>query len=276
MDKDLKISDCQLMFGDCIERMKEISDGSVDLTVTSPPYDCLRTYNGNIAQWSFEKFQAIAKELYRVTKQGGVVVWVVGDATIKGSETGTSFRQALYFMDCGFNVHDTMIYQKNSYPFPPVNRYYQQFEYMFVFSKGAPKTANIQTQKTVWKKDSKEISTTRQSNGTVREMKYEKGKEERKMDNVWAINTGYMRSTKDKIAYKHPAIFPEELCERHILSWSNDGEVVLDCFMGSGTTGKMSILNGRKFIGIELDEKYYDISCKRIKDAIKEKKQSLF
>ena len=276
MDKDLKLDDCQLMFGDCLERMKEISDGSVDLTVTSPPYDCLRTYNGNIAQWSFEKFQAIAKELYRVTKQGGVVVWVVGDATIKGSETGTSFRQALYFMDCGFNVHDTMIYQKNSYPFPPVNRYYQQFEYMFVFSKGAPKTANIQTQKTVWKKDSKEISTTRQSNGTVREMKYEKGKEERKMDNVWAINTGYMRSTKDKIAYKHPAIFPEELCERHILSWSNDGEVVLDCFMGSGTTGKMSILNGRKFIGIELDEKYYDISCKRIKDAIKEKKQSLF
>ena len=128
--------------GDCLEIMKNILDGSIDLTVTSPPYDNLRTYNGNIAQWSFEKFQDIAKELYRVTADGGVVVWVVGDATIKGSETGTSFRQALWFKDCGFKLHDTMIYKKINYVPLTHNRYEQEFEYMFVFSKGKPKTFN--------------------------------------------------------------------------------------------------------------------------------------
>ena len=131
-----------LYHGDCLEIMKEIPDGSVDLTVTSPPYDNLRTYNGNISQWSFAKFQGIAKELYRVTKQGGVVVWVVGDATVKGSETGTSFRQALYFKEIGFNLHDTMIYRKLN-PIPLThNRYEQAFEYMFILSKGKPNTFN--------------------------------------------------------------------------------------------------------------------------------------
>lgn len=172
--------------GDCLEVLRQkIANDSIDLTVTSPPYDNLRTYNG----FSFD-FEGIARELYRVTKQGGIVVWVVGDATVKGSETGTSFRQALYFMECGFRLHDTMIYQKNSYPFPPSNRYYQQFEYMFVFSKGAPKTANLQRVKTTWQKKSSEVSTTRLKDGTTAEMKYEKGKDTRVMDNVWVVIRG--------------------------------------------------------------------------------------
>jgi site-specific DNA-methyltransferase (adenine-specific) len=248
-----------LRLGDCLEVMKSLPDASIDLTVTSPPYDNLRTYNG----YSFD-FEGIAKELYRVTKDGGVVVWVVGDATINGSETGTSFKQALYFKDIGFNLHDTMIYQKNSYPFPPSNRYYQQFEYMFVLSKGIPKTTNIQTQKTIWKKDTKEISTTRNFDGSVSSMKYAKGKDERKMDNIWLINTGYMRTTKDKIAYQHPAIFPEELVNRHILSWSNEGDTVLDCFLGSGTTGKVAKQLSRQFIGIEISPEYLEIAKNRI------------
>jgi site-specific DNA-methyltransferase (adenine-specific) len=239
--------------------MKSLPDASIDLTVTSPPYDNLRIYNG----YSFD-FEGIAKELYRVTKDGGVVVWVVGDATINGSETGTSFKQALYFKEIGFNLHDTMIYQKNSYPFPPSNRYYQQFEYMFVLSKGIPKTTNIQTQKTIWKKNTKEISTTRNSDGSVSSMKYAKGKDERKMDNIWLINTGYMRTTKDKIAYQHPAIFPEELVNKHILSWSNEGDTVLDCFLGSGTTGKVAKQLNRQFIGIEISPEYLEIAKNRI------------
>jgi site-specific DNA-methyltransferase (adenine-specific) len=239
--------------------MKILPGNSIDLTVTSPPYDNLRNYNG----YSFD-FEGIAKELYRVTKDGGVVVWVIGDATINGSETGTSFKQALYFKEIGFNLHDTMIYQKNSYPFPPSNRYYQQFEYMFVLSKGNPKTTNIQTQKTIWKKDTKEISTTRNSDGSVSSMKYAKGKDERKMDNIWLINTGYMRTTKDKIAYQHPAIFPEELVNRHILSWSNEGDTVFDCFLGSGTTGKVAKQLGRKFISIEISQDYLTIAKERI------------
>ena len=255
-----------LWHGDCLELMKNIPDGSVDLTVTSPPYDNLRTYNG--FSWNFEE---TAKELYRITKSGGVVVWIVGDSyDKKGSETLTSFKQALFFKDLGFNVHDTMIYQKNSYPFPPSNRYYQQFEYMFVLSKGKPKTTNLLKQKTKWRKDTSQVSTCRNADGSTSAMKYEKGKEDRILDNVWLINTGYMRTTKDKFAYKHPAMFPEELCEKHILSWSNEGDIIFDCFMGSGTTGKMAVLNNRRFIGIELDEGYFNIAKERIEKAIKE------
>ena len=252
-----------LWHGDCLELMKNIPDGSVDLTVTSPPYDNLRTYNG--FSWDFEN---TARELLRITKNGGVVVWIVGDSyDKKGSETLTSFKQALFFKEIGFNVHDTMIYQKNSYPFPPSNRYYQQFEYMFVLSKGKPKTANLLRQKTKWRKDTNQVSTCRNADGSTSAMKYEKGKEDRILDNVWLINTGYMRTTKDKFAYKHPAMFPEELCEKHILSWSNEGDIIFDCFMGSGTTGKMAVLNNRRFIGIELDEEYFNIAKKRIEEA---------
>ena len=246
--------------GDCIELMKNIPNNFIDLTVTSPPYDNLRNYKG----YNFN-FEDVAQELFRITKNGGVVVWVVGDGhDKKGSETLTSFKQALYFKEIGFNLHDTMIYQKNSYPFPPSNRYYQQFEYMFVISKNKPKTTNIQTQKTIWKKDTNQLSTTRQKDGTTKEMKYKKGNEERKMDNVWNINTGYMRSTKDKFAYKHPAMFPEELVERHILSWSNKEDIILDPMCGSGTTCKMSKLLNRNYIGIDISQEYVDISNQRI------------
>ena len=256
----------ELHNGNCLEVMKTITDNSIDLTVTSPPYDNLRSYNGNNEVWNEQVWKNVIAELYRVTKKGGVVVWVVGDATIKGSETGTSFKQALWAMDCGFNLHDTMIYQKNSYPFPPVNRYYQQFEYMFVFSKGKPKTYNIQTQPTneKWRNKQNTSASQRLSDGSTKKLEYETGKKERKMDNVWLLNTGYMRSTTCKIAYEHPAIFPDELAKRHILSWSNEGDTVLDCFMGSGTTGAMAIETGRKFIGIELDKHYFDIASKRI------------
>ena len=254
----------ELWHGDCLELMKNIPDGAVDLTVTSPPYDNLRTYNG--FSWDFEN---TARELLRITKNGGVIVWIVGDSyDKKGSETLTSFKQALFFKEIGFNVHDTMIYQKNSYPFPPSNRYYQQFEYMFVLSKGKPKTANLLRQKTKWRKDTNQVSTCRNADGSTSAMKYEKGKEDRILDNVWLINTGYMRTTKDKFAYKHPAMFPEELCEKHILSWSNEGDIIFDCFMGSGTTGKMAVLNNRRFIGIELDEGYFNIAKKRIEEAV--------
>lgn len=247
--------------GDCLEVMKTLEEKSIDLTVTSPPYDNLRTYNG----YTFD-FEGIAKELYRVTKDGGVVVWVVGDATIKGSETGTSFKQALYFKEIGFNLHDTMIYQKNSYPFPPSNRYYQQFEYMFVFSKGTPKTTNIQRCDTDprWRNKKNTSSSQRKEDGTTEKLKYEVGKDTRKMDNVWKLNTGYMKGTPDKIAFEHPATFPDMLAERHILSWSNEGDIVLDPMAGSGTTLKMAKKNNRNYIGIEISQEYIDIINKRL------------
>lgn len=257
----------QLYNGDCLELMKQIPDGSVDLTVTSPPYDNLRTYNGNIDQWNFDKFKEIAKQLYRVTANGGVVVWIVADATIKGSETGTSFRQALYFMDCGFNLHDTMVWYKGSCPFPDKTRYYQSFEYMFVFGKGKLNVSNlIEDRKNKWS-GTKAHGTERRKDGKTVPLSAVKLKNNRVVKdygarfNVWEISPERNNKTS------HPAVFPEQLAKDHIISWSNEGDVVLDCFMGSGTTGKMAVLNNRNFIGIELDKGYFDIAEKRIKEA---------
>lgn len=264
---------------DCLEGMKLLPNECIDLTVTSPPYDNLRTYNGNIEQWNFEKFQAIAKELYRVTKQGGVVVWIVADATINGSETGTSFRQALYFKEVGFNLHDTMIYEKTS-PYPANVRYQQDFEYMFVFSKGKPNTFNpIHTLKTL--REIKKIlrGSYDRSTGTYRSIsgeterldeaglkRLEKASKNitKVMSNVWKCEAGYQKSTTDEIAYKHPAIFPEQLAQDHILSWSNSGDIVFDPFLGSGTTAKMALLNNRNFIGFEISKEYCEIAEQRI------------
>jgi len=261
-----------IALGDCVELMKEIPDDFIDLTVTSPPYDNLRDYNNEVT-WNFEKFKEVAKELFRITKPGGVVVWVVGDATIKGSETGTSFRQALFFKDCGFNLHDTMIYQKDTCPFPETNRYYPAFEYMFIFSKGKPKTANLIADKPNKTHGAKIAGTQRNSDGTLRQLSAVKNKTNRRIKqfgvrtNVWLYQVGKWKVTKDKYAYKHPAMFPEQLAEDHIISWSNPGDIVFDPFLGSGTTAKMAVLNDRKYIGFEISKKYFDIACQRLDDV---------
>ena len=251
---------------DCLEGMKRIPDGFVDLTVTSPPYDNLRTYNGNIEQWSFEKFQGIAKELYRVTKQGGVVVWVVGDATIKGSETGSSFKQALYFKEIGFNLHDTMIYEKNGTGACGSNNcYWQTFEYMFVFTKGKIKTVHrLDNGKPRTKGGIKTGRITKDGIQKVEKRSDAEGKLQLR-SNIWRYNVGFT-SGDDKTG--HPAVFPELLAQDHILSWSNEGDVVFDPFMGSGTTAKMALLNNRNFIGFELDKHYCDIANERIRKAL--------
>jgi site-specific DNA-methyltransferase (adenine-specific) len=253
----------QLHLGDCLEFMRCLPDGCIDLTVTSPPYDNLRLYKG----YSFD-FEPIARELYRITKPGGVVVWVVADSVQNGGETLTSMRQALYFVDeCGFRMHDTMAYVKDGMPFADTTRYYQVFEYMFVLSNGAPKTHKLLRTRTI--NVDKSSSTQRLPNGNTRKMQYELGKETRVMGNVWEFGTGYMKTTKDVQAFKHPAMFPELLADRHILTWSNPGDTVFDPFTGAGTTGKMAIRNGRNFIGCEISEEYVAIAERRISDAEK-------
>jgi site-specific DNA-methyltransferase (adenine-specific) len=266
----------KLIQGDCLVEMTSIPDNSIDLTITSPPYDNLRTYGGVIDGWSFEKFQGIARELYRITKDGGVVVWVVADATIKGSETGTSFKQALYFMECGFNLHDTMIWQKASYVPLTHNRYEQEFEYMFVFSRGKVQTFNP------IKVECKYAGTTTWGDASFHKTN-DSGliKVGKKVVNDTKIKGNVFRYDTAKASRKgeyggHPAPFPEALANDHILSWSNAGDTVFDPFTGSGTTGKMAILNNRNFIGIELNEEYFKIAEKRINDAIVEKESKLF
>ena len=258
--KTMLLEENSINCGDSVQVMRNnIPDESIDMVITSPPYDNLRDYKG----YDFD-YKSMLNEIYRVLKQGGVCVWVVGDSVVNGSETGTSFKHALYGLDIGFKLHDTMIYKKNSYPFPDQTRYYQVFEYMFVFSKGRPKTANILKQKTKWKKKDDEISTFRGRDGNTYEMKYNKGLDLRNKDNVWVIDTGYMRSTSDILAYQHPAIFPEQLAKDHILTWSNKGDIVLDPMCGSGTSCKMAKETGRKFIGIDIGKEYCDIAKERI------------
>jgi DNA modification methylase len=255
--------------GDCLEVMATLPSETIDLTVTSPPYDNLRTYNGTLSDWTEDKWKAIIAELYRLTKQGGVVVWVVGDATIKGSESGTSFRQALHAMSCGFNLHDTMIYNKEG---PPLshNRYEQKFEFMFVWSKGRPTTFNGLRDKSTHAGESRAGKRMRQDGDGLSDRSAKGVVADTKLrGNVWVIHAG-RGGTMDAIANLHPAIYPEALARDHILSWSNEGETVFDPFLGSGTTGKMAIQNGRKFIGIERDPAYFEIARNRIEAATPE------
>ena len=248
---------------DCLDIMKEMPNESIDLTVSSPPYDELRKYKG----YNFN-FKAIAKQLFRVIKNGGVVVWVVGDTVINGSETGTSFKQALYFKKIGFNLWDTMIYMKNGSQYPEKMRYYQCFEYMFVFSKGKPKTINlIKDRKNKWQGSWGKRSV-RKKDGSLEQKDKVPYQEYGIRYNVWKINTGYGFSTKDKIAYEHPAIFPDKLAEDHIRSWSNEGDIVLDPMCGSGTVCKATRYLNRKFIGIEIAKEYCEIIGKRLKQRI--------
>ncbi len=250
--------------GDCVDVMRTFPEGVIDLTVTSPPYDNLRTYKG----YDFN-FEEIAKELYRVTKQGGVVVWIVGDATINGSETGTSFKQALYFKEIGFNLHDTMIWNKGSFAFPSKNRYHQVFEYMFIFSKSKPNTLNpIKDRKNLYLGD--RGASGRNKDGIRNTGKSTVREEYGKRFNIWNYPIGGRHCTKDKIAYKHPAIFPEALAQDHILSWSNPGDIVLDPMCGSGTTCKMAKLNGRNYIGIDIAEEYVELARRRVEEVSEE------
>jgi len=250
----------KIICGDNVEVLRGFPENSIDLTVTSPPYDDLREYNS--FSWDFE---TLAKQLYRVTKDGGVVVWVIGDQTKDGSETGTSFRQALYFIECGFNLHDTMIYDKNGFRFPFHNKYHQVFEYMFILSKGSLATFNpIEDRRAEWSDNHTGGITKREADGSTSFRKGRKADAGRlgKRYNIWRYAGGNQRG--DLIARNHPAVFPEALAKDHILSWSNPGDLVLDPFIGSGTTAKMAKELGRHFIGIDISPEYCALAERRI------------
>ena len=246
---------------DCVELMSRIPEGFVDLTVTSPPYDSLRKYEG----FSFD-VDAVIDGLYRITKEGGVVVWVVGDATLDWCESCTSFKQALKFVERGWKLHDTMIYNKTCPTWNVTSRRYRHdFEYMFVFSKGRPKTFNPICDVKVKNKRPRYGTGHRTVKATPEFWTPKKDFTVR--GNVWRYSVGFCASTTDKVAFEHPAIFPEELAQDHILSWSNEGDMVFDPFMGSGTTAKMCLLNGRRCIGAELSMRYCEISVQRLTDS---------
>lgn len=246
----------------CLDTMLSMDDNYVDLIITSPPYDNMRKYSGN----TFNQFEKIAQELYRIIAIGGVVVWIVGDQTIKSNETGTSFRQALYFKEVGFNLFDTMIYQKKPRGAVGNNKgYWQTFEYMFILSKGTPKTINLlMDRKNKGARDG-DTSKKRMFDGTMQTVKRKGYAKMGRRTNIWEYLTGKGHSASDKIAYSHPAIFPEKLVKDHILSWSNKENLVYDPFMGSGTVAKCCELLNRKWIGSEICKEYCGIAKERIR-----------
>jgi site-specific DNA-methyltransferase (adenine-specific) len=252
----------KLHIANSIDFMKNyMKDSMVDLTVTSPPYDNLRNYNG----YKFN-FKEMACELFRVTKKGGIVVWVVGDKIKNGNKSLTSFKHALYFQEIGFNVHDVMIYAKKNTPFMRSNAYTNGYEYMFVLCKGSPKTFNPLKEPTV--RSGMEMlvhnkGADAKNNKILKELKREKTK-----SNIWYYAVGLGGSTRDKKAFKHPAIYPEKLAQDHILSWSNEEDIVFDPMCGSGTTCKMAVLNNRKYIGVDISEEYIKIAQERTKNIL--------
>ncbi len=250
----------EIVCGNAVDVMKQIEDGIIDLTITSPPYDNLRNYDG----YEFP-FNHMVEQLYRITKDGGIIVWVISDATINGSETGTSFRQALKFIENGFNLHDTMIFRKKN-PIPQIyrKRYNNEFEYMFVFSKGTVKIHNpimvdclhagLELGSTTYKNYSK--------NDQKREKLANPVKDKKIKGNIWEYVVG--KNKEDQEAKEHPAPFPCKLAEDHILSWSNPGDIVLDPMCGSGTVCKVAIEQGWRFIGIDISERYCELARKRV------------
>ena len=250
---------------DCCNIMKLMREQgvTVDLTVTSPPYDTLRSYN-NSSVWNFDKFKEVASLLYDVTADGGVVVWVVGDQVIDGSESGTSFKQALYFMECGFKLHDTMIYEKNSSAFPArrgSKRYTQIFEYMFVFVKGKIHDCNLLCDKpNKWARHTNWGNNTQyDKDGNLKQTNNIKPVPDFSMrNNIWKYSVGFNGKTG------HPAVFPQQLATDHILSWSLEDMVVFDPFLGSGTTALSAIRTNRRFIGCEIDETYFKTAHERV------------
>lgn len=253
----------RIVHADCLSILPALENRCIDLTVTSPPYDNLREYQG----YRFDP-NAIAQELHRVTKEGGVVVWITGDATIDGSETGTSFRHALCFLEAGFNLHDTMIFRKKN-PIPQIyrKRYTNEFEYMFVFSKGQVKTHNpimvdclhagLQLNGTTYKNYSKGEQTRKKLANPVKDKKM-KG-------NIWDYVVG--KNKEDQEAKAHPAPFPCKLAEDHISSWSNEGDIILDPMCGSGTTCKVAKQLRRNYIGIDISQEYCQLAQLRVDNA---------
>jgi DNA modification methylase len=244
--------------GDCVKFMNYLQPNSIDLTVTSPPYDELRNYNG----YHFD-FEGIAQGLFRITKKGGVVIWVVGDKIKNGNRSLTSFKQALYFQLLGFNVHDVMIYKKKNTPFMRTNAYTNCYEFMFVLSKGSPKTFNPLKVKTA--RQGHEMMPFNKGADGINRKTLGELKPEKTNINIWEYATGLGGTTRDKVAFKHPAVYPEKLAEDHILSWTNPGDMVFDPMCGSGTTCKMALQNNRHYVGCDISEDYVDITRQRLK-----------
>ena len=262
-----------LHLGDCADVLPRLNV-SPALILTSPPYDALRDYGG----YGFG-FARVAEAIVGVMPDGGYLVWVVSDATKDGSETGTSYRQVLGFMERGLKLHDTMIYQRALPRYIKGEpRYANTFEFMFVFVKGLSRvfhpicdSPNVYAGKTV-----KRSAQMREEDGSRTTTNTHYGEPMKvathsKRSNIWRYATGHGQSAPDMpSAHEHPAIFPLALARDHIRSWTNPGDLVLDPMAGSGTTLRAAKDLGRRFVGVEIHQPYWDLARKRLAQEVME------
>lgn len=244
---------------DCRNQLRYIA---ADLCVTSPPYDSLRDYEG--IEWDHKVFMQIARRLRQSVSN---IVWIVGDASIDGGESGSSFKQALYFIKLGYKLHDTMIWQKRGFSMPSHTRYHQIFEYMFVFRRGEIPFSPIKDVKNITGgKTTLGKNTFRMKNGEMTERARRPAAEWGMRNNIWKTNTtGQEQPCK---TLEHPATFPYKLAHDHIVSWSNQGDMIVDPFMGSGTTLRAAKDLRRTAIGIEISEKYCEIAARKMQQEV--------
>jgi len=249
-----------IIHGLCVEVMTVWTAEIVNLVHTSPPYDALRHYHG----YKFD-VKGVAEQLYRVLKPGGLVVWIVADQTIKGSKTGSSHRHALAFRDCGFRLHSEMIYEKNGIRYPDKVRYYDCFEYMFVFSKGRPKTVNLIRDRENSTAGQTQSWTERKRDGSLAKRAKKKiAAPFGVRRNIWSYYTAPQHIAPDNLWRSHPAVFPLQLAEDHIISWTRPGDIVLDPLCGSGQTLLAALINDRHYIGIDCSAEYCRLARERL------------
>lgn len=249
----------EIYHGDCREILPSLP--KVDLVVTSPPYGSVRDY----VRYEGVDTLAVLAELACMLIEGGVIVWNTADQVTEGSETGQSFREALHVMSQGLRLHDTMIYCREGVNFPDANRYHPAFEYMFVFSKGAPRCFNgIRDRKNKWGGTTVH-GTQRERDGrmTVPSQNGSLIPDIGLRLNWWILKPASTEPTLD-----HPARMPISMAQAHVQSWCNAGDLVLDPFMGSGTTLRAAKDLGRKAIGIEICEAYCEIAANRLRQEV--------
>ncbi len=261
--RNKQITENKIILSDCRDGMAALSNECIPFTLTSPPYDGLRTYDG-LADWNF---MDVAKELYRITMQGGVVVWVVQEQIIDGSESGETSRQRLAFANIGFRLHHTMVMGKLGGIQFSSNRYGRPLEYAFILSKGPPRYFNPLRDRPNKEAGRVKVFLNRNRDGSFAPVKRTQVHPYGLRGSIWFYPTGKNNSAKEDYAFEHPALMPEQMAEDDILSWTKVGDLVFNPFAGAGTALKMALLNHRSYLGFEINPKYVEIARRRLREA---------
>lgn len=249
--------------GDCVKLMKLLPDSTIDLVVTSPPYDKIRDYNGSI---HFDLHKT-GQEIFRVLKSGGIAVMVIQDQTKNFGKSLTSFKTIIDWCDnIGFKLFETIIYRKNgSEGVWWTKRFRVDHEYMPIFLKGKkPQYFNKEPLKIPSKHGGKVMtgSGSRKTNGETQKTVTRAINFKKCRGTIWNY---LMAGDKNPLKRKHPAVFPDKIPYDFIQCFCPEEGIVLDPFAGSGSTLVMAKKLRRSFIGFDIVPEYCELARERLK-----------